>query len=91
MFETAPNALVHYRAGKVRALAVSTAKRSTTASELPTIGETVPGCEVTSWTALYAPAGTPRETVQPLGAEMAKLEILPDYADRDSQVGQNRA
>ncbi len=87
MFETAPNALVHYRAGKVRALGVSTARRSATAPELPTIGETVTGYEVNTWTALYAPAGAPREVVQRLAAEMAKLQKSPDYAERLAKIG----
>lgn len=87
MFETAPNALTHYRAGKVRALAVSSAKRASSAPELPTIGDTVPGYEVTTWTALYAPAGTPREVVQRLAAEMAKLAKAKDYQERLTQIG----
>jgi tripartite-type tricarboxylate transporter receptor subunit TctC len=87
MFETAPNALTHYRAGKVRALAVSSAKRASSAPELPTIAETVPGYEVTTWTALYAPAGTPREVVQRLAAEMAKLAKAKDYQERLAQIG----
>lgn len=87
MFETAPNALVHYRAGKVRALGVSTAKRSATAPELPTIGETVPGYEVNTWTAMYAPAGTPREVVQRVATEMAKLQKARDYNERLAQIG----
>ena len=87
MFETAPNALVHYRAGKVRALGVSTAKRSATAPELAAIGETVAGYEVNTWTALYAPAGAPREVVQRLASEMAKLQKARDYAERLAQIG----
>ncbi len=87
MFETAPNALVHYRAGKVRALGVSTAKRSATAPELPAIGETVAGYEVNTWTALYAPSGAPREVVQRLALEMAKLQKTRDYAERLAQIG----
>ena len=87
MFETAPNALVHYRAGKVRALGVSTARRSATAPELPAIGETVAGYEVNTWTAMYAPAGTPREVVQRIAAEMARLQKSPDYAERLAKIG----
>ncbi len=87
MFETAPNALTHYRAGRVRALGVSSAKRSATAPELPTIGEIVAGYEVTTWTALYAPAGTPREVVQRLAAEMAKLATNKNYGERLAQIG----
>lgn len=87
MFETAPNALSHYRAGRVRALGVSSARRSGSAPELPTIGETVPGYEVTTWTALYAPAGTPREVVQRVASEMVKLARTKDYTERLAQLG----
>lgn len=87
MFETAPNALAHYRAGRVRALGVSTAKRSATAPELPAIGETVPGYEVNTWTALYAPAGTPREVLQRLAAEMAELQKSAEYTERLAKIG----
>ena len=87
MFETAPNALTHYRAGRVRALGVSSAKRSASAPELPTIGDTVAGYEVTTWTALYAPAGTPRDVVQRLAAEMARLAANKDYGERLAQIG----
>jgi len=87
MFETAPNALSHYRAGRVRALGVSSARRSGSAPELPTIGETVPGYEVTTWTALYAPAGTPREVVLRVAAEMVKLARNKDYTERLAQLG----
>ena len=87
MFETAPNALTHYRAGRVRALGVSSAKRSGSAPELPTIGETVTGYEVTTWTAMYAPTGTPREVIQRVAAEMAKLARNKEYAERLAQIG----
>ena len=87
MFETAPNALVHYRAGRVRALGVSSAKRSASAPELPAIGETVAGYEVTTWTALYAPIGAPREMLQRLAGEMAKLAKNKEYGERLAQIG----
>ena len=87
MFETAPNALSNYRAGRVRALAVSSTRRSASAPELPTIGETVAGYEVNTWTALYAPAGTPREVVARLAAEMAKLSRNKEYVERLVQIG----
>ena len=87
MFETAPNALSNYRAGRVRALAVSSTRRSASAPELPTIGETVAGYEVNTWTALYAPAGAPREVVARLAAEMAKLSRTKEYVERLVQIG----
>jgi tripartite-type tricarboxylate transporter receptor subunit TctC len=58
--ETSPSASQHIRAGKVRALAVTSAKRSATFPELPTLAEAgVPGYEMTTWFALMAPHGTP--------------------------------
>jgi tripartite-type tricarboxylate transporter receptor subunit TctC len=87
MIETAPNALSHARAGRVRALATSGAKRSVAAPELPTISEAgqafgLNGYEVTTWTALYAPAGTPKDIVQRLAGEMARTAKSKDYVDK---------
>jgi tripartite-type tricarboxylate transporter receptor subunit TctC len=87
MIETAPNALAHARAGRLRALATSGAKRSSATPELPTIAEAgkdlgLAGYEVTTWTALYAPAGTPKDIVQRLAAEMAKAAKSKDYVDK---------
>jgi tripartite-type tricarboxylate transporter receptor subunit TctC len=87
MIETAPNALAHARAGRLRALATSGAKRSAAAPELPTISEAgqafgLNGYEVTTWTALYAPAGTPKEIVGRLAAEMARAAKSQDYVDK---------
>jgi tripartite-type tricarboxylate transporter receptor subunit TctC len=87
MIETAPNALSHARAGRLRALASSGAKRSSAAPELPTISEAgkdfgLSGYEVTTWTALYGPAGTPGDIVQRLATEMAKAAKSKDYVDK---------
>ncbi len=87
MIETAPNALIHVRAGRVRALATSGAKRSIAMPELPTISEAgqafgLNGYEVTTWTALYAPAATPKNIVQRLTAEMARIVKSKDYVDK---------
>ncbi len=87
MIETAPNALIHVRAGRVRALATSGAKRSIAMPELPTISEAgqafgLNGYEVTTWTALYAPAATPKDIVQRLTAEMARIAKSKDYVDK---------
>jgi tripartite-type tricarboxylate transporter receptor subunit TctC len=82
MIETSTNALSQARAGKVRAIGISTLKRSPIAPELPPIADTVPGYEITSWTALYAPAGTPKEIVTRLASEMAKLPKSKTYTDQ---------
>jgi tripartite-type tricarboxylate transporter receptor subunit TctC len=72
-------AIPHVRAGKVRALAVSTAKRSVAAPEYPTIAESgVPGYEHASWVGLLAPGKTPRAIVGRLSAEAIKAAEAPD-------------
>jgi len=87
MIETAPNALGHARAGRLRALATTGTKRSAAAPELPTIAEAgkefgLSDYSVTTWTALYVPAGTPKDIVQRLAAEMAKAAKAQDYLDK---------
>ena len=82
-FATALESLPQVKGGKLRALAVSSAKRSVAAPELPTIAEAgVPGYESGSWLALYAPAGTPKEIVARLSAEAVRIVNLPDVRER---------
>ena len=76
------------RAGKIRALAVSTAKRSSAMPDLPTIAEAgVPGYEAGAWFGLLAPAGTPKTVVAQLSAESARILKLPDVSKRISELG----
>lgn len=76
------------RAGKIRALAVSTAKRSSAMPDLPTIAEAgVPGYEAGAWFGLLAPAGTPKAIVMRLSAENARILKLPDVNKRISELG----
>ncbi len=83
MFETTVGALPHVRSGKLRALAVSTAKRSAAAPELPTVAESgVPGFDATAWIAMFAPAGTPREIVTRLNAEINKGLATQEMRDK---------
>ena len=78
-FAAMSTAIPHVRAGKVRAIAVSSAKRSITAPEYPTIAEAgVPGYEHSSWVGLLAPAKTPRAIVSRLSAEAIKAAEAPD-------------
>jgi tripartite-type tricarboxylate transporter receptor subunit TctC len=65
-----PNSLPHIRSGGVRGLALLSARRSPTVPDLPTIGETLPGFEVTTWSGVGAPAGTPNEVIERLSAEI---------------------
>jgi len=78
-----PAVVPHVRSGKLRPLAVGTAKRLALMPELPTIAEAgVPGYEATQWYGVLAPAGTPREIVMKLNAEMIKALTRPDVRDK---------
>jgi tripartite-type tricarboxylate transporter receptor subunit TctC len=70
MFDNLPTSLEYIRAGKLRALAVSTITRSDTLPDLPTVSEFVPGYEVSSWFGIGAPRNTPRQVVDKLNAEI---------------------
>ncbi len=63
--------IAHVRADRLRALAVTTARRSGLLPDVPTIGETIPGYEVALWNGLFAPAGTPPAAVRRIAAEVA--------------------
>jgi len=78
-FATISTALPHIKAGKLRALAVTSAKRSTAAPEFPTIAEAgVPGYEHSSWVGLLAPAKTPRAIIEKLHSEVVKIVHAPE-------------
>jgi len=86
MFQT--SALPQMKSGKLRPLAVSTAKRSPLAAELPTVAEAgVPGYEFSGWFGLFAPAATPKEIVDKLAAASVKAVQSPDLKERLSQQG----
>jgi tripartite-type tricarboxylate transporter receptor subunit TctC len=73
-FENITTAYPQVRAGKLKALAVTSAKRSFVAPEVPTMAEAgLPGYDITSWQAMFAPAGTAREIVARLHAETARI------------------
>ncbi len=82
-FAVAPDALPHVKAGKLRALAVSGAKRAAPLPDVPTMVEGgVPGYEATAWFGYLAPAGTSREIIDRLNAEIAKALESSDVRDR---------
>jgi tripartite-type tricarboxylate transporter receptor subunit TctC len=77
-----PGILPHVRAGKVRLLAITAAKRSETAPDLPTIAESgVPGYDVTVWHAMFAPRGTPRMIVDRLNGEVNRILKMPEVRE----------
>ena len=79
MFSSVVAILPHIKAGKLRALAVTGAKRLAFMPELPTIAESgLPGYEASSWYGILAPAGTPRDIVMKLNAELAKALEQPE-------------
>ena len=87
MFDNMPSALPMAKEGKIRAVAQTTAKRSPAATDVPTVAETVPGFEATTWFAVFAPAGTPAEVVSRINAEMQRVFKLPDVAEKLKALG----
>lgn len=82
-FETAASATPQIKAGRVRPLAITTAKRSPALPEVPTIAESgLRGYEVLTWYGLLAPAGTPKEIVSRLHSEVVKILQSPDIKER---------
>lgn len=88
MFANISDVLPLVKAGRLRAIAVTTARRTAVAPELPTLAESaLPGFAVATWQAVLAPAGTPREAVQRLNAEIAKAMALPEMKERFLSFG----
>ena len=87
MFANSLSVLPHVQSGRLRALAVTSAKRSATTPNLPTLAETYPGFESATWFALFAPAGTPREIVTRLNAAVNKAVQMPDVREKFSAQG----
>jgi tripartite-type tricarboxylate transporter receptor subunit TctC len=76
------------KAGKIRALAVSPTKRSSAVPELPTVAEAgVPGYDSGAWFGLVAPANTPKDIVNKLSRETARILKLPDVSARLLELG----
>jgi tripartite-type tricarboxylate transporter receptor subunit TctC len=88
LFEALGSAAGHIRGGRVRAIAVTAAKRSPSFPEIPTAAESgMPALEVTSWYALWLPAGTPRPIVDRLQSTVAKAFEEPDMKDLWFKLG----
>jgi len=88
MFDNIPSSLPHIRAGKLRALAVTGAKRSQLLPDLPTIAEAgVPGYNSYVWFGVVAPAGTPPEIIGRLNAALVKTAATQSFRDRLTEQG----
>jgi tripartite-type tricarboxylate transporter receptor subunit TctC len=81
-FVSMPAAWQHVKAGKLKAIAVASAKRSQTAPDLPTIAETVPDCVVESWYGALVPAKTPPAAIARLNAAFVKVLEMPAVRER---------
>ena len=88
MFDNMPSSLPHVKAGKLRALAVTSSKRSPALPELPTIAEAgLPGYEASSWFGILAPAATPRDVVGKLHDAIVKGLATPETSERLASQG----
>lgn len=88
MFDNMPSAIQHVRSGKLRPIAVTTAKRSPELPDVPTIAEAgVPGYEATSWFGLWAPAKTPADVQQKLYTALVKVLKDPAVVKKISDQG----
>ena len=92
MFDNLPPSLPQIKAGKLRALAVTSAARAPALPDTPTVAEAgLPGFEASSWFGVLAPAGTPPEIVNKLNAEIAKWLASPGAKEKLANVGANIA
>jgi tripartite-type tricarboxylate transporter receptor subunit TctC len=82
-FASVAAVLQQVKAQRLRALAVSTPKRSQIVPELPTVAEAgVPGYEVTTWFGLFGPAALPKDIIAKLNGEVVRILALPDVRER---------
>ncbi len=83
MFANTLSVLPHVRSGRLRALAISSSKRSAAAPELPTVAESgMPGFDVSTWFGMLAPRGTPKEIIDRLDGEVRKIVQMADVRAR---------
>jgi tripartite-type tricarboxylate transporter receptor subunit TctC len=88
MFDTMLSAMPHVKGGKLKALAVTSARRSPAAPDIPTVAESgLPGYEAIAWNGLLAPAGTPPQVIARLNAELKKALALPEVKDKFDAQG----
>jgi tripartite-type tricarboxylate transporter receptor subunit TctC len=87
MFDNLPSSINHVRSGALRALAVTTAKRSDALPDVPTVAETVPGFEASAWFGVGVPKGTPADIVQLLNREVNAVLAEPAIQQRLAEMG----
>ena len=88
MFANASDVMAHVKTGRLRALAVTTAKRSETVPDLPTVAESgLPGFDVSTWQAVVAPAGTPAPVIERLHKDIARIMAMPEVKQKFHSFG----
>jgi tripartite-type tricarboxylate transporter receptor subunit TctC len=88
MFDSMPSSIAHIRAGKLRAIAVTTTKRASALPDVPTMAEAgVPGYDISTWYGVWAPAGTPKDIVARVSADIAKIVRMPQVRERLAALG----
>ena len=88
VFDPIPTAITQVRSGKIKALAITSARRSALMPELPTVAESgLPGFDVAAWFGLYAPAATPKEIVARLNADVNRVLQLPEVKEKFAALG----
>lgn len=88
MFSNFPVVFPHVTAGKLRAVAITSLKRSPLAPQYPTVAESgIPGFDTATWSGLYAPSATPREVVGRIHAAIKKIQTAPEFRKRMLEQG----
>jgi tripartite-type tricarboxylate transporter receptor subunit TctC len=88
VFDPIPTSIAQVRAGRIKALAITSAKRSALMTELPTVAESgLPGFEVSAWFGLYGPAAMPKDIVTKLNAEVNRVLQLPEVKEKFAGLG----
>jgi tripartite-type tricarboxylate transporter receptor subunit TctC len=87
VFDNIPTAAQQAKAGKVRALAVTSLERAPLLPDVPAMAEYLPGFEATSWHGLFAPGGTPKELVEKVSSEVQRIMKLPHIQERMQAMG----
>jgi tripartite-type tricarboxylate transporter receptor subunit TctC len=87
LFDNLPSSIGHIKAGKLRALAVTSEAREPSLPQLPTVGETVPGYEATAWFGIGMPKGTPRDIIEKINAEVNRALADPKMRERLAELG----
>ncbi len=87
MFNSMPSVLPHVRSGRLKGIAVSSARRTPAAPEIPTVGETVPGFQYVTWYGLFAPVAVPKEIIAKLNAEVVRILQDKEVAQRFASEG----